>query len=154
MTRTYSPREYHNRPLCTIELKDGTTWRIRYPKTADLDVITDLHEAQKNRFRAHVEDLRDRAEAARLEAEEAGEEDSDAAARALIDAQPDLDPDDVRHEYLVSEVLAAFITPEVTPAEVLSRIGNEYDLDFLYERHEELLQTLTGDAAKKRLRGQ
>jgi len=153
MTKTYKPREYHDRPLCVIEFGDGTAWRIRYPKISDLDVLSEMHDAQKARFQAHMDAMRERAEEARLAAEAAGAEDGDAAARALLADQSDLDPEDVRREYLVAEVLAAFISPEVTPSEVLRRIGEEYNLDFLHERHEELLQTLTGDAAKKRLRG-
>ena len=151
--KTYKAREYHDRPLFSIELEDGTTWRVRYPKVSDLDMLAQLRETQTARFQAHMDRLKALAEEARVAAE-AGGEDGDRAARALIDAQPDADPEDVRKEYLHAEVLAAFISPAVTAAEVLRRIGDEYDLDFLYERHEELMQTLTGNAAKKRLRGQ
>ena len=150
--KTYKAREYHDRSLFSIELEDGTTWRVRYPKVSDLDMLAQLRETQTARFQAHMDRLKALAEEARVAAE-AGGEDGDRAARALIDAQPDADPEDVRKEYLHAEVLAAFISPAVTAAEVLRRIGDEYDLDFLYERHEELMQALTGDAAKKRLRG-
>lgn len=152
MTKTYKPRDYHDRPLCVIELEDGGTWRVRYPKVSDLDMLAELRETQTARFQAHMDHLKALAEEAR-KAAEVGGEDGDRAARALIDAQPDADPEDVRKEYLHAEVLAAFITPEVSASEVLRRLGADYDLDFLYERHEELMQTLTGDAAKKRVRG-
>ena len=152
MTKTYKPRDYHDRPLCVIELEDGGTWRVRYPKVSDLDMLAELRETQTARFQAHMDRLKALAEEARVAAE-AGGEDGDRAARALIDAQPDADPEDVRKEYLHAEVLAAFITPGVSASEVLRRLGTDYDLDFPYERHEELMQALTGDAAKKRLRG-
>ena len=150
--KTYKAREYHDRPLFSIELEDGTTWRVRYPKVSDLDMLGEMREAQKARFQGHVDHLKAIAEEARVAAE-AGGEDGDAAARAILAAQPDEDPEDTRKEYLHAEVLAAFIAPAVSASEVLRRIGDEYDLDFLYERHEELMQVLTGDAAKKRLRG-
>lgn len=152
MTKTYKPREYHDRPLFVIEFGDGSSWKVRYPKISDVDMLSDLQDAQKQRFMAHVDALKAKAEEARKAAEAGGEE-GDAAARALIASQPETDPEDVRKEYLHAEVLAAFISPSVTASEVLRRLGEEYDLDFLYERHEELMQTLTGDAAKKRLRG-
>mgnify|MGYP002682575454 CR=1 FL=1 len=55
--------------------------------------------------RQHMDRLKALAEEARVAAE-AGGEDGDRAARALIDAQPDADPEDVRKEYLHAEVLA------------------------------------------------
>ena len=151
MSKTYNPREYHNRPLANIELADGTVWRIRQPKVQDLDMMDELRQAQVQRFQDHRDHLLALAEEARAKAED-GNADGDAAAREVLSAQPDEDPDDVSRPYLHAEVLAAFITPEVSPSEVLRRLGEEYDLDFLYERHEELLQALSGDAAKKRMR--
>lgn len=150
--KTYNPREYHNRPLTLIELEDGTSWRIRQPKLQDLDMLSELQQAQAARFMAHRDRLLALAEEARAAAE-AGGEDGDTAARALSAAQSDADPEGISRPYLHAERLAAFIVPEVTPAEVLRRLAGEYDLDFLYECHEELMQALSGDAAKKRMRG-
>ena len=152
MAKTYNPREYHDRPLCVIELADGAKWSVRYPKIQDVDLLQELRQAQIDRFNARLSALKEQAEEARLAAERGGQ-DGDKAARDLIESQPDEDPEDCRKEYMHAEVLAAFIKPSVSPSEVLERIGQEYDLDFLYERHEELLQALSGDAAKKRMRG-
>lgn len=148
---TYRPRDYHDRPLAVIEFEDGSSWRIRQPKIQDVDMLSDLQKAQSARFQARVDALKAKAEEARLAAE-AGGTDGDAAGRALLDAQSDDSYEDLSKAYLHAEVLAAFIRPEVSPAEVLRRLGDEYDLDFMFERHEELVQALSGDAAKKRMR--
>lgn len=149
--KAYKSRDYHDRALFPIELSDGTLWRLRYPKISDLDLMDDIREAQTARFKAHTAALLSQAEEARSSAE-AGGEDGDKAARALIAAQ-ERDPEDITKPYLIAEVLAAFITPEVTPSEVLRRIAGEMDLDTLFEMHEELLAAMTGEAAKKRVRG-
>jgi hypothetical protein len=150
--KVYKAREYHDRPLCTIEFEDATSWRIRYPRIQDVDALAELQKAQVARFQARVDALKARAEEARVAAEAGGTE-ADKAGRDLLASQPDEDPEDVSKAYLHAEVLAAFITPPVSPSEVLKRLGEEYDLDFMYERHEELMQALSGDAAKKRMRG-
>ena len=156
MSQTYNPRDYHDRPLAAISFEDGTRWIIRYPKASDRHLLADIGQQQRKRldaFKASLEswknELHDQAVAA---VNETG--DPEAGDRLIDAAEPPVEnPDDLTMDFWHAEVLAAFISPTVTPAEVLDRLGNEYDLDFLYERHAELMDVLEGAAAKKRIRG-
>ena len=156
MTRTYNPRDNHDRPLATIGFADGAKWVIRFPKAADRHLLADIGRRQRARleaFRTQLkeweQELHDKATAA---VEATG--DKDAGERSIEEAEPPVEnPEDLTVEYWHAEVLAAFISPEVSPEDVLDRLGNEYDIDFLYERHAELMDTLEGSAAKKRVRG-
>ncbi len=155
MSKTYNPRNYHNQPLAVIELADGTKWSVRYPRASDRHLLTDISQAQRKRLEAFQaslktwqEDLQARAAAAVAESG-----DPEAGDRLIDEAEPPVEnPDDLTIDYWHAEVLAAFITPTVGAGEVLERLGEEYDLDFLYERHAELMDTLEGTAAKKRVR--
>ena len=155
MSKTYNPRNYHNQPLAVIELADGTKWSVRYPRASDRHLLTDISQAQRKRLadfmettKAWEKELHDRAVAA---VEETG--DPEAGDRLIDAAEPPFEnPEDLTIDWWHAEALAAFITPAVGAGEVLERLGEEYDLDFLYERHAELMDTLEGTAAKKRVR--
>ncbi len=141
----YKAREHHDRHLePPLELPDGTVWRIRYPKFKDID-------AQYQRAQGRLDALKAEAETARQEAEQRGE-DGDRAGREVINQYPG-DPEDLTIPYLTAERLALFIVPEVTAREVLERIGNELDLAVLFECWERVSQEISGEAAKKRMRG-
>lgn len=151
--KAYKARDYHNAALFPIELDDGTVWRVRIPRVQDIDLMDELQQTQQARFIAYRDALKVKADAAREEAEQAGAEDADTAARALIAAEPDEDPEDISRLYITCEVLAAFITPEVSAREVMQRLGADFGLDAVYEMHQTLMDAMSGDAAKKRVRG-
>lgn len=148
----YKARDYHNAELFPIEFSDGTTWRVRDPLVKDVDRLGDIHRAQTARFEAYRDALVAKAEAAR-QAAEAGGSEADKAARKLINEQPDQDPHDISKLYLTCEVLAAFITPAVTASEAYERLTADFPIDKIYEMHGELMERISGDAAKKRMRG-
>jgi hypothetical protein len=146
----YKARDYHNAELFPIEFSDSVTWRVRDPLVKDVDRLGDIHRAQTARFEAYRDALVAKAEAARQAAEA---DDGDEAARKLIDEQPDQDPHDISKLYLTCEVLAAFIMPAVTASEAYERLTADFPIDSIYEMHQELMERISGDAAKKRMRG-
>lgn len=157
MSEPYKAANYHDHALKVIPFSDGSKWTIRKPKASDRHLLTDIGQKQRKRheaFAAELDAWKEDMKARALAATEASGDDDDGR-RVIEDEESPLEvPDHLTVEYWHAEVLAAFISPTHTPEEVLAQLGdNEYDLDFMFERHAELMDTMEGGAAKKRVRG-
>ena len=141
-------RNFKSEPLETLELEDGKNWYLHRPTEESRHKVQVALEDHDTRVEAYSEDLVARMEAARADAEAAGEDSPDDVARKLSDADPV--PLEVTPRYRAAAIVACHLRPVgLDPGVVLDELGESL-VNILFER---VTQETTGEAAKKVLAG-